>query len=307
MRVLVKIPKGVFLALVVDPAESIYDMKRRIQNAIGMVPEKQCLVFGRVVLENEQMLSQFCIQQNSEFQLIEKLSDNPIISVKSSYGENYDLKYYENENVEGLRKRIHELGIDHKKPFQLFFKGECIDVDKDRKMLANYDITEGSLIEMNPLSGICVVVKAPHGKLITLDVSPSDTVRHVKDLVRAARGVCDDSDNLLFEGTILKNSMKLSDYKIHSGSVLILPHHKELTLEIRFQFTSHLPIVLDAEGSDTIALIKSKIEDKSHIWMENRKLMYGIDELMEGYTLQDYKIICHTTMAPYSIYELEVV
>ena len=49
-------------------------------------------------------------------------------------------------------------------------------------------------------------------------------------------------------------------------------------------------IPLEVESSDTIEAVKSKIQEKEGILIENQKLVFGSSELEEGRTLSDYNI-----------------
>ena len=60
------------------------------------------------------------------------------------------------------------------------------------------------------------------GKSITVDVEPSDTIKTVKDKIKAKDGIPPNFQHLMFNGKELKDGHPLSEYHIEKGSILHL-------------------------------------------------------------------------------------
>ena len=135
-----------------------------------------------------------------------------------------------------------------------------------------------------------IYVALPTGKIISLEEEASNTIKHVKEKIQAKEGIPSDQQLLMINTG--QRCEELTDDCIlsyHSNSTqlrLIL----RLRMQIFVKTLTGLNINLYAHSTDTVANLKSKIENKEGIPTNQQRLFFGKKQLEDHYSLYDYDI-----------------
>lgn len=178
MLVFVITPTGELITLSVDPADTIRNVKLKIQDKEGIQPDQQQLIFSKQQLEDKHTLNNYGIHSEYTMDLV-ILEQSIQIFIKALTGNAIGLEVKLSETVKDVKLKIRKKeGIPLHQQKLIFSRVEI----KDNYRLSKYGIRKGTTIHL-VLKLIQISIKTITGGTITLEVDPSDTLEKVKSQI----------------------------------------------------------------------------------------------------------------------------
>lgn len=275
--IFVKMPEKT-ITLKVEPSDSIWHVKRLIEEKEKIPCQQQRLTFAKQQLQDGHSLFHYNIQRDSTLQLdlSRVLVYVSVLSKKTPLTLNVQLS----DTIKYLKQLIYDKeGIPPDQQILQF----CGQKLQDGDTLGNYNIQDHLCVYLH--KGMRIGVTIPNGKTITLTVEPSDTIKYFKQLIQNKESIPPDQQILTFCGRKLQDSGTLMDYDIQDCSSVCLHYPIHIFVKI---LTSTLTLMV--EPSDTISYVKQKLRHKVGIPPSQQSLTLNGMELENERTLESCDI-----------------
>lgn len=209
MQIFVKTPTGRTICLRVNPSDTLYIVKAKIQ-------ERHCLVFNGVQLEDNLTLADYEIQHKSTIDLQEKMQ---IYVVETLVGRTITLEVDCLDTINNVKAKIEDIEGFPKSRQSLIFNNKQLE---DNRTLSDLSIWREStlllVLHPAPSGSMRISARMLDGRTLTLEVDSSDTIQNVKVIkIYEKDGTRPIQQRIIFACKRLQENLTLADYDMKNG------------------------------------------------------------------------------------------
>ncbi|KAL8480730.1 hypothetical protein ACS0TY_027318 [Phlomoides rotata] len=135
-----------------------------------------------------------------------------------------------------------------------------------------------------------ILIKTLAGENFSLEVESFDTIGCVKELIREKVGSHRPFHRLFWDGISLQDSRTIGDYDIQNDDTIDMFYPMDGGNHVRIKTFHVKTFSVMAKPSDTINVVKGRIQEQTGIPVNGQRLLFSGKELDNDPTLEDYSI-----------------
>lgn len=194
------------------------------------------------------------------------------LKVKTPDGRILPVVMKPDDTVDDLKEKIED---DHNIPVEeqnLSLKGTPLT--QPNATMDDIGAKSGDTIDMAPKT-MDIIVRTPEGKELSITVTPTDSVRELKEKIEDDHSIPVEDQNLSFKGTPINDpSSTLEDHGIEDGDILDLePNNTTITVHVNTPEGKKLSV--HVWPTDTVDDLKATIEHDHSIPVEDQNLSFN--------------------------------
>ena len=284
ISVVVTSGSGETMSFRMSPDDTVLDVKKKVEEELGVDMEQIQLTSQRLEAPNNQVLCQ-----------------NPTYTHRGGVNFNLDIRIRVRlRTPEGITAPVEVSVENHVSILQnlahihsripphlqcLLYDGRPIET---YRRIGYYSIADNSVVDVELRHyELTVYIKTLSGQTISVKVTPQDTVRDVKQKIFEQEGIPVDKQRMIFVGEQLNDDDRLLDHRIEHESAVHLVFRSGLSFQIFVQTRNGRTMVFECQPTTTVEKVKERVYSRERLHIDLQQLTFQGTVLENQSTLQE--------------------
>mmetsp|Transcript_17796 Transcript_17796/g.33786 ORF Transcript_17796/g.33786 Transcript_17796/m.33786 type:complete len:2165 (-) Transcript_17796:45-6539(-) len=272
IKVTVEMPDGEKVELNLSPNDTDEEIKKKIEAETGMAQPRQVLKTKGDKMPRGIKIRDLGMKDGDEIKV--EVLKVPV-TVRTHDRKTFETMIDPTIYMSDLKRQIEpESGVPARNQ-KLSMNGQ--ELRDDTKKAQDYDIKEGSIIDLEPKS-IKVQIEMPDEDVVEIHISPSETPQALKKRIEEATGMEPPKQVLKFDGNEMPNDKALKEIGVKDGDKI-----KVETFKVPVTVKTWDGKTFETMVDPTIYMsdLKRQLEPDSGVPAQNQKVSMGGQELRD--------------------------
>lgn len=284
ITVVVTSGSGETMSFRMRPDDTVLDVKKKVEEELGVDVEQIQLTSQRLEAPNSQVLCQnptYTHRGGVNFHLDIRIR----VRLRTPEGITAPVDVSVDSHVSILQNlaHIHSRIAPHLQCLR--YDGRPIET---YRRIGYYSIPDNSIVDVELRDyELMVFIKTLSGQTITVRVTPRDTVRDVKQKIFEQEGIPVDRQRMIFVGEQLNDDHRLLDYRIEHESAVHLVFRSGQSFQIFVQTRNGRTMVFECQPTTTVERVKERVYDRERVHIDLQQLTFEGRVLENQSTLQE--------------------
>ena len=248
------------LHFVVEVHDTVFSLKRMIEEEKGHPLPKQMIMRGSHEVDDDTVLSSLPSEGAANREVVVQLELRPHITIHLHNGETLEMDVAWNEPVETLEGAVYRRGRVPYHHHELMYNDQLLEVGH---RINEYHVGDGAHININLRDyETMVFIKTLTGRTIMVMVGPNDTVAQVKSKIERQEEIPAHHQRLIFVGEQLHDQHRLLDYRIEHESTVHLVLRAGDSYDVFVDVPDGRSHAFEVLPTDSLAYLKNRMRER---------------------------------------------
>lgn len=285
-EIYISLQGGSTVTLEVDlDLDTVANVKAKVQDKEGIPVEQQQLSFRGETLKDESILMACGISAEDTLSLT-RIQEEIQVSVQKALGEPLTFAMRPGDTVGDVKQKIEEVDNVPAARQRLFYHETRVGDGRD---LSQLQTRLRPTVTLRLEVRINITLQLYTGMSIPMEIASDEPIDTIQGMVHTNGRIPYHLQQSTYREQVMEYGMRVSDYGVQHGDTINV-NLRNYEVMVFIKTLTGRTIMVRVTPSDTVSMVKAKIEQQEGIPAERQRLIFVGEQLHDQRRLLDYRI-----------------